>query len=162
MLRSRVTPWLVAGGLAVAQLGLHVALGAMSAGSAAHAGMAMGGHAHHEHTAMAAASQTGPLDPGLLDSVSTRMVVAHVLSALLTGFVWWLRRRVVAEVLRLGRPAPRVVRRPRVSPGGRSRPARTLARGSWATPAGLRPGCSSRPEPVGFQAATACPVVPHP
>ena len=111
VLRSRVTPWLVAGGLAVAQLGLHVALDAMSAGSAPHAGMAMGGHAHHDHTAMADAAPAGLLDPGLLDSVSTRMVLAHVLSALLTGFVWWLRRRVVEIVLHLGRPAVADVRR---------------------------------------------------
>lgn len=113
VLRGRVTPWLVAGGLAVAQLGLHVALGAMAAGSAPHAGMAMGGHAHHGHAAaMATATEAGLVDPGLLENVSTRMVVAHVASALLTGFVWWLRRRVVAEVLRLRRPAPTVVRRP--------------------------------------------------
>ena len=39
------------------------------------------------------------------------MVVAHVLCALVTGFLWWLRRRVVAEVLRLGRPGSLVVRR---------------------------------------------------
>lgn len=108
VLRTQVTPWLVAGGLAAAQLGVHVALGAASAGSASHVGMAMDGHAH-DHTATP--GMTAPAASGLLDSLSTRMVLAHVLCALVTGFVWWLRRRVVAEVLRLGRPAPVVVRR---------------------------------------------------
>lgn len=112
VLRSRVTPWLVAAGLAVAQIGLHLALRAMAAAPDSGAGTALGRHAHHGHAELTAtAANPGVLDAGLLESVSARMVLAHVLSALVTGFVWWLRRRVVAEVLRLGRPAPIVVRR---------------------------------------------------
>ena len=66
VLRSRVTPWLVAGGLAAAQLGLHVALGAIGRPAPRRTpGMAMGGHAH-DHTAL-----TTPRRPGLDPDSST-------------------------------------------------------------------------------------------
>ena len=141
VLRSRVTPWLAAGGLAVAQLVLHLLLSA-SAGASPQAGMATGGHAHHDHSATATGTPTGLLDPGLLDSVSTRMVVAHVLCALLTGFVWWLRRRVVEVVLHLDRPTTADVRR-------HAAPA-SPATGAWPHPRPWLLGDPGRAPPRAF------------
>ena len=113
VMRLRVPIWVAAAAVAAAQLGLHVAL------TAAAPAMPMAGHAHAGHpTPMTVGG------PALLDGLSTQMVLAHVLSALVTGFVWWLRRRTVEHVLRLVAPAGALVRRhaPRPPMQPRSRP----------------------------------------
>ena len=60
------------------------------------AGVAAGHAAGHPQHAAAPA-------PWWMDELSPRMVVAHVLCAVLTGVVWWLRRWVVDVVLSLVR-----------------------------------------------------------
>ena len=104
VLRRRVSVWVAAAAVGVAQLGLHVGLSV----TAPAASVPTGGHGHLGH---AMATGGGPSLLDALTGLSTQMVLAHVLSALVTGFVWWLRRRAVASVLRLAEPLP-VVRHP--------------------------------------------------
>ena len=70
--------------LAVSQVGLHEVL----------AGMAPAGQVAHGH-----------------DGLSPRMAAAHLMCAVLTGVLWWLRRWVVQVVLALAAPFVAVVRR---------------------------------------------------
>ncbi|GAA2122511.1 hypothetical protein GCM10009843_17720 [Nocardioides bigeumensis] len=115
VMRLRVPIWVAAGAVAGAQLGLHVALTASAPASAA----PMAGHVHPGHPMPMTAGGAS-----LLDGLSTQMVLAHVLSALVTGFVWWLRRRTVEHVLRLVAPVGALVCRhaPRLPSRPRSRP----------------------------------------
>ena len=78
--------------LALCQLGLHLLF----------AGLAPSGHAGvgHEHHASPS--------PWWTDELAPRMLAAHLLCAVLTGVVWWVRRAVVAVVLGLARPFPGV------------------------------------------------------
>ncbi len=72
--------------LVACQLGLH----------ALFAALATPGHGHLHHAAAPS--------PWWTDELSPRMVVAHVLCAVLTGVVWWVRRSVVDIVLALAGP----------------------------------------------------------
>jgi hypothetical protein len=106
VMRRRAPVWVAAAAVAVAQLGLHVALTAVAPATGMPA-MPMAGHDHSGHAVTMSAAE-----PSLLDGLSTQMLLAHVLSALVTGFVWWLRRRAVEVVLLLVAPFGGVVRRP--------------------------------------------------
>jgi hypothetical protein len=123
VMRRRVPVWVAAAAVGLAQLCLHVTLTA--AAPPVPGAMTMAGHDRAGH-----AMPMPSADPTLLDGLtglSTQMVVAHVLTALVTGFVWWLRRRAVEVVLRLTAPvaavvrlrAPRLLVRPRPRPHAR-------------------------------------------
>jgi hypothetical protein len=122
VMRLRVPIWVAAAAVAGAQLGLHAALTATAPSGAMPMPMPMSGHGHPGHPGHSMAMTAA--DPTVLDSLSTQMVLAHVLSALVTGFVWWLRRRAVEHVLRLTAPVgvlvcrhtPRLPSRPRYRP----------------------------------------------
>ena len=103
--------------LVLCQLGLHVLFASLSTPGA--------GTHHPQHAAAPS--------PWWMDELSPRMAAAHVLCAVLTGVVWWVRRSVVDMVLalagrwwsRCGRPRSR-------QPRGRRSDRRGLA--------GRRPG----------------------
>ncbi len=92
VLRRSVRPAVMLPVLVLCQLGLHALFATLSP-----AGAAVGhapGHAQH-----AAAPSSW-----WMEELSPRMAAAHVLCALLTAVVWWVRRWVVDVVLSLGRP----------------------------------------------------------
>jgi hypothetical protein len=85
------------------QLALHEVFASLSP-----AGVAPGAHGHTHHATGAS--------PWWVDELTPRMVLTHVLCALLTCVVWWVRRSVVAVVLALALPFTVAVRRPRPVP----------------------------------------------
>ena len=97
VLRRSVRPAVMLPVLVLCQLGLHALFATLSPAGAA-AGHA--GHAQHVATPSS----------WWMEELSPRMAVAHVLCALLTAVVWWLRRWVVDVVLSLGRPLAVVMR----------------------------------------------------
>ena len=80
--------------LVLCQLGLHALFAALA--PAGHAAVS------HEHAHHASPS------PWWTEELAPRMLVAHLLCAVLTAVVWWVRRAVVAVVLGLARPLPGV------------------------------------------------------
>jgi hypothetical protein len=97
VLRRQANPAVMAPVLVACQLGLHVLF----------ASLAPAGHGtHHAH--------------GVVD-LPPRMLAAHMLCAVLTAVVWWVRRSVVDVVLRLAAPltlAERQVRIPDLAQAG--------------------------------------------
>jgi len=100
VLRGSAPMWLTLPFLLLSQVGLHAALGATPTAGHRHAPI-------HDHPSTLVTSS--------VDDVSVRMLVAHLLCALFTAAVWWLRRWVEDVALALGAAALVIVR-----PSGRN------------------------------------------
>lgn len=130
VLRKSVRPAVMLPVLVLCQLGLHALFATLSPAGAA------GGHAGHAQHAATPSSWW-------MEELSPRMVVAHVLCALLTAVVWWLRRWVVEAVLSLGRPLSVAMRPAAIAVDGRASLGAALV---WLVGSpGRAPPCASMP-----------------
>jgi hypothetical protein len=100
VLRGSVQLAVMVPALVGCQLAMHGLFASLS-----QAGQASVAHAHAHHPTGASPWWEAELTP--------RMVLAHLLCALLTGVVWWVRRSVVDVVLALARPFTVTARHPR-------------------------------------------------